>query len=88
MEHNNKLSDSMRRSEPVHPYQQKENHTPHEAKKSLKNIQIGADQNGEIAWFINIDDRDVYVPVPGYHTCLSLLLLLIIKISTTTRFEN
>ena len=62
MEHNNKLSESMSRSEPVHPYQQKENHTPHEAKKSLNNIQIGADQNGEIAWFINIDDRDVYVP--------------------------
>ena len=44
MEPNNELSESMSRSEPVRLCQQKENHT-----KSLKNRQIGADQNSVIA---------------------------------------
>ena len=49
METNNELSESMSRSEPVRPCQKKENHTPHEARKSTKNRQTGADQNSVIA---------------------------------------
>ena len=33
----NKLSESLCRSQPVHAFKQKENHTPHEAISSLKN---------------------------------------------------
>ena len=64
MEPNNELNESMIHSETVLTFQKKEKHTPHKARKSLENRQIGADQNEEIAWFINIDARDVYVPVP------------------------
>ena len=88
METNNKLSKLMSPSEPVRICQQKENHAPHEVRKYLKKIRIGAYPNGDIVLFININDRDVYVPVPGYHTCLYLLLPLQIKISTTARFEK
>ena len=65
METNNELSESMSRSEPVRPCQQKENHTPHKVRKYLKKRQIGAYPNGEIVLFININARDVYVPYPG-----------------------